>query len=427
MPANSSPRSDRLQLAVVPPCGSVPGGGRLRGLDCRAGGLASSEIVVAGAGAVAGSACESLTRLGCGLLVCDFDRFGPDSFRTQWCDAGDWGRHKVDVLGDRLRRIHPSSRLTMARGYVQDLPWQLLYRSLGLLSAGDNLQMLVWQGKLTAALGKPLFQGAVHGETLSAIVRRWDLSNPDAACPACALGAADWSRLAIRQGCDLRSLHTGGGVATQTPPFVCITAGQMAAAEVAKLLTGVEQSPAALEVLYCLQSHRIIATELQRNPDCRCPHERWEVEILHDSPDQLTLADLLRRSPFHTRTDWRGLEVWSETPWCHFAMCERCDRRLPVRRFAFPGDEVGTCTCGGQLLATPQGLRQAIPAVDLMQRAGTLLSEAGLLSGRAIVIRDGDAPPWCGFVGPVHEFMPDPGGSLCPETTTPALAPAICV
>ena len=410
MLAQISPPASGVDVKVVPPTHSVTPGPQLRGLGTAGDAMSRVHLLLAGAGAVGARAADTLARLGCGLTVVDPDQFGPDSFRTQACDADDWGRDKVGVIARRLRRAHSAAPLAAVRAFVQEVPWQFLAQSDALLSCGDNLQMVVWLGRMAAALGKPLLQAAVDGESFSAILRRWDLRGPEVACPACAMGAADWNGLSIRRGCDLKTLHTGAGVPTQTPPFVCATAGQMLAAEVTKYLAGVDLPSPSSEVIYCLHSHRTIATELVRKPDCRCPHEHWRVEYVAERPEQISLATLLQRSPFHLRTGWRGLEVWGESSWCHVTECAGCERRVPVRRFARPADTVGRCECGTELTATPLSLRRAIPAQDLQQRAGDALSEVGLLSGRGVVFRDGDAPPWCAFVGPISELSALPGG-----------------
>lgn len=363
--------------------------------------LAKKIVLVAGVGAVGGSLCQSLARLGTGLVIVDPDSFGPDSFRTQWCDADDVGSAKAILLAERLRPINPAIQITAAEGCVQELPWQLLHRVDALVSSGDNLQMLIWLGQMAAAFGKPLVQGAVHRETDSAIVRRWNLNDADSACPACAAGVADWNRLAARQGCDFRRLHPVGTKPTRTTPFVCITAGQMAVAEVIKLLSAAPPAAVAQEVLYSLQTHRLYATVLERRTACRCQHRRWQVESLPERPEQLTLRDLVQRSPWANWDNWRELEFSSESPWCHVTACWQCHRRPAVRRFAYAGDPVGECICGAPLTAQPFGLRRVIPLIDLMQRAGEPLPAMGFSSGQGILIDDGESAPWCGFAGPL--------------------------
>lgn len=373
---------------------------QLRGLPPGASRLGSKRALLAGLGGTGGPLAESCVRVGLSLTCIDPDDFGPESWRTQSCTHADAGRAKADVLLERLHAINPQVSLRAGRGWVQDLPWQLLQQSDVLLSAGDNLAMVVALGRLAQAFGRPLVQAAVHGESLSAIVRRWDFRDAAAACPGCALGAADWNALAIRQGCDLKSLPAGGAIPTQTVPYVCAAAGQLAAAEAIRVLLNAPAEASASETLLTLESFHTVTTTLERQQNCRCAHAAWDVESLRDGPEQTTLSDVLARAPFRPAAD---LDVSAELPWCVYTACGSCGRWCPVGRFARAGDLVGACQCGAELHAVPHGLRRVIPRADIEQRAGQPLAEVGLPSGRAIVVEDGASPPWCGFVGPLRD------------------------
>lgn len=372
------------------------------------GGRAKSVVCLAGTGAVGGLAAESFGRLGHPVIGVDPDKFEADSWRTQWCDAADAGRSKADCLGERLSRINPGPTHLTARGWIQDVPWQVLSGADVLVSTGDNLQMLLYLGRMAAALRKPLVQGAVHRETWSAIVRVWDNRGGEAACPACQVSAAEWSRLQVRQGCAERALYAAGETATRTWPFVCSIAGNMVVAATTSLLEAPLTEPAQ-EVLYCTQTHQLYRTPLSRHPECRCPHRPWEVVALDRGVDAITLEMALTLAG--QGGAGTGVEVSSELPWCSWTYCDECHRHRVVQRFAEAGDAVGTCICGALLKALPMGLRRVIPRGDLEQRAGEVLREVGLPSGRAIVVDDGEAPPWCGFVGRMHELPPGPDGA----------------
>lgn len=366
----------------------------LRGHLGRRHSLADKCLVCFGLGAVGGQSFLDFARLGAGTLIgADPDSYGENSWQTQLATPGDTQRSKAEVLGERAHAINPAIHVWTAVGFAQDMPLRLLHRADVFIAAGDNLELPVWAGNMAAALGKRLFQGAVHGETWTCFVRGYDLRDPDNPCPACALGPNEWQRLSSRYGCDPATMPAQGLEPTRTLPNVCGAAGHLLTGEVLKCLFHAEgQTLGGVELAHCLLSHRVWKTTLRRNPRCRCPHERWQVMELTETPEQLSPRQLLWR--LSAKLD--RLAVRGECPWFRFARCAECGKQAPARRFARPGTQLGACSCGGALRAVPIAMCSQIPADDLRKAIDTPLSELGLESGDSIGLRDGDG--WTYFI-----------------------------
>ncbi|MBT6486164.1 MAG: hypothetical protein HOK71_16075, partial [Planctomycetaceae bacterium] len=226
--SNSAKQLDPLRLqqaeplhwfegASRPKLAAIAAGFELKGKPGSARLLAEKTVSLAGLGAVGGEAFSMLGRVGVGTLQgFDFDRYESESWLTQPADAADAGRLKAEVQGMRAHAASAGGRVLTAVGFAQDIPWWVLRKSDLLLVAGDNLEVLVWAGNMACALGIPLLQGAVHGETWTAFVRAYDFRDPDVPCPACAFGRIDWSNQKSRQGCDPGTMRAQGIESTRT-------------------------------------------------------------------------------------------------------------------------------------------------------------------------------------------------------------------
>jgi hypothetical protein len=264
------------------------------------------------------------------------------------------------------------------------------------LVAGDNAAMVVWLGERAAALRKVLVQGAVHPETGSAILRAWDLRRTRSACPACALGPSQWAALDQQDGCDPHATAGAGSVPTRTLSPICRTAGQLMAFEALKRLGGNEQlALSGEELTYSLWTHRVMRTELTRNPACQASHEAWNVADAPAAWDQVSPAMLIEQVGAAPNGDTPVARA--EVPWMSFALCQSCQRQHPVRRFGHVAQTAGRCQCDGTLIVPPAGIRSMVPATELAACRDRPLAALGLPPDRGIGLY---------AAGRWHYFMP---------------------
>ncbi len=363
--------------------------------------LRGRSVAVFGLGAVGSEILSSLARLGVGRLIAvDPDHYEETSWQTQPALAQDAGKPKAWVQGRRAHARNPAVALSAGIGRAQKIPLSLLRDVDLFISAGDNLDLLVWAGNLAAALGKPLVQGAVHGPTWTAIVRCFEPAVATAPCPGCLLGSKEWQQLTVRYGCDPASAAPGRlekkAQPTRTLPALCTTAAQLAVVESVKKLLGLdEQGLVSEEISYCLLTHQLLRSELPRNPDCRCPHEHWETTDVGEAESRASLCSLAS-----TIGCTKGeTQVRGEVHWFSEAFCQACGNSAPVRRFARGfGMPLADCRCGGRLIASPAGAHSILPAKDVHVCWEKPLTELGLAPGEALGVSGGDG--WTYFFLP---------------------------
>ncbi len=349
--------------------------------------LQTRSVAVFGLGAVGGEILSSLAKLGVDRLIAvDPDNYEEGSWQTQPALPRDSGHPKAWVQGRRAHATNPGVDVRAGIGRAQAIPLSLLRDVDLFVSAGDNLDLLVWAGNLAAALGKPLVQGAVHGPSWTAIVRSFNPAPATAPCPGCLLGSKEWQRLTVRYGCDPASAEAGRPAEiaqpTRTLPQLCTTAAQLAVVEsVKKLLALDEHSLQSEEVSYCLLTHQLFRSELPRNPRCRCPHEQWETRDVDEPLSGVSLSGLASRAGCKKGE----CQVRGEAHWFSESPCQACGTSTPVRRFARGfGVGLGACRCGGSLIASPVGARSILPSKDVEACWEVPLPELGLQAGEAV-------------------------------------------
>ncbi|MGE0607279.1 MAG: ThiF family adenylyltransferase [Pirellulales bacterium] len=357
----------------------------LKGLPDGGASLRRCTILLFGLGAVGGLMLQQLVRLGVQhIIACDPDTYDSDSFATQPCNMADSGRAKALVQFQHARRINPAVELDFYQCDLQELPLALVRSADLLVGSPDNANAMVHAGRQAASLGKCLIQAAVDPESWSLLVRGYDLRDPQAACPACALGEAEWRRLTSRVGCDPQTARREQGESTRSPAMVTAAAASLGVAEAVKRLTG--QHSLALngeEYLLSLKTNRGWRTRLDRNSRCRCPHQRWNTIEETRHPREVTLCDLARHAGLAEPDDL--LQVRGEQPWFSWAGCTECNRRAAVRSFARMGETLRTCECGSDVLAAGStGWRSVLPAADLRDCWRLPLSELGFAPGQAL-------------------------------------------
>lgn len=358
---------------------------KLRGSVGNPAGVTKGVLVALGVGGVGGVVTQAAARHMVGTVVMvDPDSYQAESWLTQPALPTDAGRHKAWVQGEIAHAIYPAGHVWAGVGFAQDLPLSVLRRASVLVVAGDNRALPVWAGQMGLNLKVPVVQGAVDGNTWTAIVRGYNLADTEATCPACTMSTKELAQLDSLDGCDPGKHRALGQVPTRTLPMVCGTAGQLAFAEAMKWMLGTTKlALAGEELTYCLLSHRLYRTELPRHLKCHCRHRSWNQADIEVPLAEVTLAMLADR--WGQKLDpASGLQVRSEVPWISFVLCPGCGRQNTVRRFARLMEPVSRCNCGEVLVASPLGKHSVLPADDLRACWEVPLASLGLGPGAAV-------------------------------------------
>jgi hypothetical protein len=100
------------------------------------------------------------------------------------------------------------------QGLAQDLP-RFLLRKLDVLAvAGDNIEAIIWAARTAIEYGIPLIESVVYPEGWLAYLRRYNLTDPAAVCPACNLSDIEWKSRTQRHGCSIDRTLKPGTVST---------------------------------------------------------------------------------------------------------------------------------------------------------------------------------------------------------------------
>jgi len=242
------------------------------------------SVAVVGLGSIGGRLADGLARLGVGrLLLVDPGRIKAESLLTHDVRAGDVGRGKAELAGERAAALHPQGEVLAFDGPAQALRDADLQRCDLVVLATDNLATEVHVGARALRLGVPLLQASVDGGSLLAQLRSWpNADQGQGPCPACAFGPAE--REALDAGTRFACAGAldgpfGGAPAaaraaapTRSTAALCALAADLAGLAVLRRALGLGEDGGACLDEYAGYLHRATRTPLRRRPDCPVDH-----------------------------------------------------------------------------------------------------------------------------------------------------------
>ena len=143
----------------------------------------NATVVVAGLGGVGSWAAEALARTGIGhLVLIDFDHIAESNTNRQiHALEGQYGKAKVQAMGDRIRQINPEIELTICDEFLEPANLDVVIpENAFVLDATDSVQtkiaLVIWATQNHRAL---VMCGAAGGKTDPTSVRCDDLSRTE--------------------------------------------------------------------------------------------------------------------------------------------------------------------------------------------------------------------------------------------------------
>lgn len=382
--------------------------------------LAQVDLLVAGLGAVGGALLEHLPGLGLGTLrLVDPDAYEHGNLATQPIEPAALGRPKVEVLGERLKRRSPGTRVLVAQGRLEELDLAAVHAAQALVVAGDNLALTLWATTLACALGQFLLHAGVHGPTGVAQVRRSFPRPKGRACPVCAWDAGERRALEnqTRFACDGsgRPLANAAGASGALSALGGL-AGSLLAFELVQW--ALEMGPRADAVLElgALGRHAVVSP-LVANPACVVPHAAWRKVRLARPLAELSPAQIFAhahpRSPRRLHARSLEIEGWE---WVPQGLCE-CIEHPVLGRFVRPEDRhlsFGLCpACRHHRRAHPFHVRRDASAVLFQGFLEQPLARLGAIGARAALVRASSETVL--VVGPDPGPEPGPDGPSLPS------------
>jgi molybdopterin/thiamine biosynthesis adenylyltransferase len=309
-------------------------------------GPASARLVVVGAGGAIGAPFirHVAREPGVGeVVVIDPDRYEPSNLRGQDIEPSDVGCLKARAMEARLRRINPTLEVKAIPARVEDVPLGVL-RADVVVTCLDSRAARCYVNRAVRRLGLPWWiDGGVERDGLLARVNVYRI--PDSPCMECGWGDADYESVEQARPCL-------GGDATPAPTNAPSALGGLAAAhealELRKILAGAwELVAAGREVTVSCAFHRHLVTSRRHDPNCRCPHDAWDIRAIDASPEEISLGEALELGPRGGGDGAPGLAV-ERKPFVRAMHCPTCGWRRELIRLEgrLTGRQRSCAKCG---------------------------------------------------------------------------------
>ena len=242
--------------------------------------IASARIMVVGCGALGNEVLKNLALMGVQhLTVVDFDRVEVGNLsRSVLFGKEDVGRWKVDVVAEKLSRMHPGMQVKTICGDVAfDVGLGMVREMDMVIGCVDNRWARYCINRLCMRAGKPWVDGGI--DSLEGTVR---VFAPGRNCYACNLGPEGLKDMARRQPCAgiIRRNEEAGKAPTTS--IIASVIGAVQVQEALKLLhpellEGGEMTSLCGKMYYyegAKLSSRLVDFQAW-DPDCPV-HECWE-------------------------------------------------------------------------------------------------------------------------------------------------------
>lgn len=197
--------------------------------------LASSRVLVVGAGAIGNEVAKNLALVGVGQVeVCDMDDIEHSNLaRCVFFTETDEGFNKASVLAQKLTALnpevesigHPIAVQRLGVGYVRGFDV--------VIGALDNREARLWVNQACRKWGIEWIDAAIEG--LRGIVRVFGPTGP---CYACTLSEADYAQLSHRRSCALLAPEDILEGKTPTNATTAAIVAGIQVQEAIKILTG---------------------------------------------------------------------------------------------------------------------------------------------------------------------------------------------
>ena len=326
--------------------------------------LAGLKVVLVGLGSVGGRMALHLARFGVALLwLVDPKVFKAESLLTHEIGPEHVGKFKAVVMGERCRAISPGTRVKVFACRVEELPMDAFADADLVVMATDNLAAELEVSRRCRQLGKPLFQAAVHGESLVAQVRGFANSSDESPCVGCGYNAEEWRQLTrqIQFSCEGAAAGNTAPqiaeLATMSVPNICSLASDLALNQVIRhvLQLGPPVTDTILE--YCGHTNRAVTSPLLRRVDCPCDHRRYALSPPPKSLHEVCCAELSAAAGFHNGTGVVNFAV-DGREWARLGEC-KCPAPRAVARFIPNGQaDAGRCAKCRAPIRVPLFFRQ---------------------------------------------------------------------
>lgn len=348
--------------------------------------LASSRVLVVGAGALGNEITKNLALVGVGhLTIVDLDRIERSNLsRCVFFRPGDEGRSKAELAAERARVLNPEIEVEAIHGSIMATGLGTL-NDFDLVVAGlDNREARLWVNRACRKLGVPWIDGAIEG--LRGVAR---VFGAEGACYECTLSEVDRQILSRRKSCALLSpdeLELGKVPTTATSSSIiaglqCQEAIRLLHRSQGGVGAGLADGTGLMFVGETLETYPVAYTE-----DLYCPsHDRYGPLVPIQVDASTRLSDLFAAGSLEIgqvdAIDLEGDLVIG-------GRCVPCDLDRPLRTYAATAPrQAGRCPGCGEMMAFD--LRVSITPND--EVATWPILELGFPEREVLTVRGGSS------------------------------------
>ncbi len=371
-----APRESRLPDFIGAPDGA---GKKLGGL----------RVVIAGCGSVGQAVAIHCARLQVReISLVDSKPLKSSSMLTHgWAFPEDLGQPKATVIGRLVKQISPGTRVRVYDGRVGELGLRAFASADLAVLCTDNLLAEVEVGRCCRLLGVPVFQGSLHGASMTVQVRAWS-NTADGPCPACSYTSAEFEALnsetefSCEGGFGGRGAPRISGPVTASTSFLCALSADMTMVQLVRHWLGL-----GLPVLDSILewngfTHRSTVNPLQRKAGCGGEHTVCRRVPSNHAIGESSIRQLLIAGGAATKKNHAGMSLQlDDLLFCERASCG-CPPSQQSGRFYSCGAGGGRAgevcsTCGQKPVPSPFHCYEMVPLAELKACMDQPLSELG--------------------------------------------------
>ena len=163
--------------------------------------IRSSNILLAGAGAIGNEVAKNLAMLGAGkLLIVDRDLVELSNIsRMMFFQSQDLGKNKAEALAKNIQKKYPHVETLAYRASIETLPLKYFLDTDLIICGFDNAVSRMYLTQISRKYNIPLLDGGITG--LNARIHIY--IPPDDPCPICVFPSSQYSQIVgLRNPCD---------------------------------------------------------------------------------------------------------------------------------------------------------------------------------------------------------------------------------
>jgi len=246
--------------------------------------IASSRVLVVGAGALGNEVLKNLALLGVGtIFVIDMDNIEHSNLsRSVLFRAADAGKPKSQVAAAATQELNPDVKVIPIQGNVLTDLGLGLFRDVDVvIGCLDNREARLWVNRSCWKVGTPWVDGGI--QEINGVTKVF--VPPDGSCYECTMTEQDYRLIQLRYSCPLLTREDMQSGKVPTAPTISSIIAGLQTQEALKLIHGMPSAEGSALVFNGI-ANKFYQTRYPRRENC----------LSHESYDSITPSDLSSRN-----------------------------------------------------------------------------------------------------------------------------------